>query len=132
MNNSKPITGPGEGIVGIGQRLFSTVVSIAETRLRLIVVELEEEKANLLQMLLMVGLIMIFSIFGLMSLLVLVIVAVDPQYRLYAISITTGVLFGLAIIMTIWVVAKSKKSSLLKHTRNELGRDRKALEERNS
>nr|VUD23178.1 Inner membrane protein YqjE [Salmonella sp. NCTC 7297] len=55
---------------------------MVETRLRLAVVELEEEKANLFQLLLMVGLTMLFAAFGLMSLMVLVIWAIDPQYRL--------------------------------------------------
>ncbi|MCB5624635.1 phage holin family protein, partial [Bifidobacterium animalis] len=55
------------------------MVEMVETRLRLAVVELEEEKANLFQLLLMLGLTMLFAAFGLMSLMVLIILAVDPQ-----------------------------------------------------
>src|SRR5699024_12297574 len=65
---------------------------MVETRLRLAVVELEEEKANLFQLLLMLGLTMLFAAFGLMSLMVLIIWAVDPQYRLNAMIATTVVL----------------------------------------
>jgi uncharacterized membrane protein YqjE len=47
--------GPANNVLGIGQRILTTLVGIAETRVRLAVVELEEEKANLFQMLLMLG-----------------------------------------------------------------------------
>lgn len=130
MSNSSQKTGPSHSLFGQGQRLLATLVGIAETRLRLIVLELEEEKANLLQMLLMVGLIMIFTCFGLMMLILLIIFGINPDYRFVAISSTVGILFGLAILLLIWVIIKSKRSSLLKDTRQELATDRKLLEER--
>ncbi|MBT0726088.1 phage holin family protein [Rosenbergiella australiborealis] len=130
MSSSRPGSAPGQGILGVGQRILTTLVSIAETRIRLAIVELEEEKANLLQMLLMVGLTMIFTAFGLMSLMILVILAVPPSARLYAIIITTVVLFALAVIFGVWALVKSRRSTLLKHTRKELDTDRKQLEEK--
>ncbi len=93
------------------------MVEIVETR-RLAVVELEEEKANLFQLLLMLGLTMLFAAFGLMSLMVLIIWAVDPQYRLNAMIATTVVLLLLALIGGIWTLRKSRKSTLLRHTRH--------------
>jgi uncharacterized membrane protein YqjE len=104
-------------------------VGIVETRVRLAVVELEEEKANLIQMLLMIGLTMLFTAFGLMSLMVLIIWAVDAQYRLMAIGITTAVLFALALIFGLWTLAKSRRSTLLSATRKELKSDRQLLED---
>ncbi len=91
---------------GIGQRIVTIIVEMVETRLRLAVVELEEEKANLFQLLLMVGLTMLFAAFGLMSLMVLVIWAIDPQYRLNAMIATTVVLLVLALIGGIRLCAK--------------------------
>lgn len=132
MDNTPHNEGPGKSILNVGQRMVTTLVSIVETRVRLAIVELEEEKANLVQMLMLVGLTMLFTAFGLMSLMILVIVAVDPQYRLMAIGITTGVLFALALIMGIWVIVKSRRSTLLRHSRDELSTDRKLLEERQS
>lgn len=120
--------GPGKGVINIGQRIITTLVGMVETRVRLAVVELEAEKANLLQMLLMVGLTMLFTAFGLMSLMVLIIWAVDVQYRLMAVAITTGVLFALALILGLWTLAKSRRSTLLGATRKELSEDRKLLE----
>lgn len=124
--------GPGKGVLNIGQRIVTTLVGMVETRVRLAIVELEEEKANLIQMLMMVGLTMLFSAFGLMSLMVLIIWAVDAQYRLMAIAITTGVLFALALIFGLWALRKSRQSTLLRHTRKELETDRKLLEEHHS
>lgn len=124
--------GPGKGVLNIGQRVITTLVSMVETRVRLAIVELEEEKANLIQMLMMVGLTMLFTAFGLMSLMVLIIWAVDAQYRLMAIAITTAVLFALALIFGVWTLYKSRQSTLLRHTRKELETDRSLLEEHRS
>lgn len=78
MADTHHAQGPGKSVLGIGQRIVSIMVEMVETRLRLAVVELEEEKANLFQLLLMLGLTMLFAAFGLMSLMVLIIWAVDP------------------------------------------------------
>ncbi|PPC71346.1 MULTISPECIES: phage holin family protein [Pantoea] len=124
--------GPGKGVFNVGQRVVTTLVGMVETRVRLAVAELEEEKANLIQMLIMIGLTMLFTAFGLMSLMVLIIWAVDTQYRLMAIAITTGVLFALALIFGLWTLRKSRQSTLLRHTRKELDTDRTLLEEHRS
>ncbi|PKH22549.1 hypothetical protein CIG19_11230 [Enterobacterales bacterium CwR94] len=129
MPTSEQQHGPAKGVIQIGQRVLTTLVNLVETRVRLAVVELEEEKANLLQMLMMVGLTMLFTAFGLMSLMVLIIWAVDAQYRLMAIAITTGALFALALFFGLWTLRKSRQSSLLRATRKELETDRKLLED---
>jgi len=122
--------GPGKSVLGAGQRILTVLVRMVETRLRLAVVELEEEKSNLLQIMLMLGLTMIFTAFGLMCLMVLIIWAVDPQYRLYVMAGTTGLLLLLALILGIWTLRKARRSTLLRHTRNELKNDRELLEEK--
>lgn len=129
MADSQHAQGPGKGVLGIGQRILTILVEIVETRLRLAVVELEEEKANLIQILLMLGLTLLFAAFGLMSLMVLIIWAIDPQYRLNAMIATTVVLLLLALIGGLWTLSKARKTTLLRHTRNELANDRQALED---
>lgn len=129
MVDSRQPQGPGKSVLGIGQRLVTIIVGMVETRVRLAVVELEEEKAHIVQLLLMLGLTMLFAAFGLMSLMVLVIWAVDPQYRLNAMIATTVVLLALALIGGIWTLTKSRKSTLLRHTRRELENDRELLED---
>ena len=129
MEDPRHAQGPANNVLGIGQRILTTLVGIAETRVRLAVVELEEEKANLFQMLLMLGLTMLFAAFGLMSLMVLIIWAIDPQYRLNAMIATTVVLLVAALIGGIWTLRKARKSTLLRHTRQELANDRALLED---
>ena len=129
MSDSHQAQGPGKNILGIGQRIVTLVVQMVETRLRLAVVELEEEKANLIQILLMAGLTLLFTAFGLMSLLVLIMWAVDPQYRLIVMVATTATLLLLAIVGGIWTLRKARRSTLLRHTRHELANDRTLLED---
>ncbi|MBM3070061.1 phage holin family protein [Lelliottia sp. RWM.1] len=129
MDDPRHAEGPAKNILGIGQRILTTLVGIAETRIRLAVVELEEEKANLFQLLLMLGLTLLFAAFGLMSLLVLIIWAIDPQYRLNAMIATTAVLLLGALIGGIWTMRKARRSTLLRHTRQELATDRTLLED---
>ncbi|QLR44790.1 phage holin family protein [Enterobacter sp. RHBSTW-00994] len=129
MDDPRHAEGPAKNILGIGQRILTTLVGIAETRIRLAVVELEEEKANLFQLLLMLGLTLLFAAFGLMSLLVLIIWAIDPQYRLNAMIATTAVLLLGALIGGIWTMRKARRSTLLRHTRQELAADRTLLED---
>ncbi len=129
MSDTHHPQGPGRSVIGIGQRMIAIVVRMVETRLRLAVIELEEEKANLFQLLLMLGLTLLFAAFGLMSLMVLVIWAVDPQYRLNVMIATTVVLLLLALIGGIMTLRKARRSTLLRHTRNELENDRALLED---
>lgn len=129
MPESHQTQGPGKSVLGIGQRIVTIIVGMVETRLRLAVVELEEEKGHIIQLLLMLGLTMLFAAFGLMSLMVLVIWAIDPQYRLNAMIATTVVLLALALIGGLWTLHKSRQSTLLRHTRRELDNDRALLED---
>lgn len=120
--------GPGKGVFDIVSRIATLMVSIVESRVRLAVIELEEEKANIFQLLLMVGITLILTAFGLMSLLVVLFWAIDPAYRLTAIATTTGVLLLLAVILGAMTLAKAKRSTLLSLTRKQLDVDRALLE----
>lgn len=122
------VPGPAKGILDISQRIITILVRMVETRLRLAVIELEEEKANLIQLLIIAGLSLLFTAFGLMSLLILIFWAIDPAYRLITLVITTAVLLLLAIAGTIWTVAKARRSTLLAATRKQLELDRGELE----
>ena len=128
MPDSHHAQGPGKNLFGIGQRIVTLVVGMVETRLRLAVVELEEEKANLIGLLLLLGLTLLFAAFGLMSLLVLVIWGIDPQYRLHALIATTVVLLALALIGGLLTLRRARRSTLLRLTRRELANDRELLE----
>ncbi|AHG19731.1 membrane protein [Chania multitudinisentens RB-25] len=120
--------GPAKGVLDIGQRILTILVNMVETRVRLAVIELEEEKANLIQLLMMAGLTLLFTAFGLMSLLMLIFWAIDPADRLFALGTTTAVLLFLAVIGMFWTLAKARRSTLLNATRQQLELDRAQLE----
>ncbi|MCW2475338.1 MULTISPECIES: phage holin family protein [unclassified Symbiopectobacterium] len=121
--------GPASGAIASAQRILTLLVGIVETRLRLVVIELEEEKNHLLQLLLLTGLTLIFAAFGLMSLIALIIWGLEPEYRLLALAWITATLLGLALIIGLWTLAKARRATLLKATRKELRTDRALLEE---
>ncbi|MCW2257793.1 putative membrane protein YqjE [Providencia alcalifaciens] len=119
--------GPGKGVLNTLQRIASIAVQMVETRIQLIAVELEEEKATLIQLILMAGITLLFTAFGLMCLIGLIFWSVDPIYRYQALAITTGVLVLLAIIGAIWTLKRARQSTLLGATREQLKKDSKAL-----
>lgn len=121
--------GPASGAIASAQRILTLLVGIVETRLRLVVIELEEEKNHLFQLLLLTGLTLIFAAFGLMSLIALIIWGLEPEYRLLALAWITATLLGLALIIGLWTLMKARRATLLKATRNELRTDRTLLEE---
>ncbi|NHB96270.1 phage holin family protein [Photorhabdus stackebrandtii] len=129
MNHPSKSQGPGKGVLDSLQRIAIIVIGMVETRLQLIVVELEKEKATLIQLILMTGLTLLFTAFGLMCLLALIFWAVDPAWRLTALAITTGTLLILALIGLIWTIRKSRNSTLLNATREQLKIDREMLED---
>lgn len=121
--------GPASGAIASAQRILTLLVGIVETRLRLVVIELEEEKNHLFQLLLLTGLTLIFAAFGLMSLIALIIWGLEPEYRLLALAWITATLLGLALIIGLWTLMKARRATLLKATRKELRTDRALLEE---
>lgn len=121
--------GPARGILDIAQRIVTIMVGMVETRLRLAVIELEEEKNNLIQLLMMTGITLLFLTFGLMSLLILAFWAIDPADRLMAVGTTTAVLLFLALVGIIWTLSKARRTTLLSVTRKQLDIDRSLLED---
>ncbi|AOP41910.1 phage holin family protein [Edwardsiella piscicida] len=128
--DTSPTQDSAAGILGTARRIVTLLVGMTETRLRLAVVELEEEKANLIQLLLMAGVTLLFTAFGLMCLLVLLFWAVEPAYRLMALGIATALLLLLACVGAIWTLTKARHSTFLLATRKQLEIDRQLLERR--
>ncbi|MDE9435600.1 phage holin family protein [Xenorhabdus bovienii] len=129
MIQSPRSQGPGKGIFDILRRVAAIVVSMVETRIRLIAVELEENTATLVQLLLLIGFTLLFAAFGLMCLLILIFWAIDPVYRAIAMAITAGILLILAVFSAIWTIRKTRKLTFFNSTREQLKIDRKMLED---
>ncbi|WP_158367148.1 phage holin family protein [Candidatus Williamhamiltonella defendens] len=119
---------PSQKLVDIIRHITSTIVSIIETRLGLVVIELEEEKNRLIQLLLIAGMTLLCAFFGLITLLILLIWSIDPVYRLFMLGMITTVFLGLSILGVFWIIKKRPQSTLLIHTQNQLEIDKNFLE----
>lgn len=121
--------GPAQGILSAGRRVLNGLLAIAETRLQLITLELEEEKANLLQLLLLLGLTLLLAAFGLFCLVALIFLAVDEAHRLLALGLSAAVLLLAALVVGWLTLARARRSTLLSATRSQLQEDRRWLEQ---
>ncbi|WP_311753779.1 phage holin family protein [Proteus columbae] len=129
MSDTQRPQGPASGVLNSLSKIGAIVIGMVETRLNLIAVELEEEKTTLIQLILMAGVTLLLTAFGLMSLLVLIFWVIPPEYRVYALAITTATLLFCALIGAIMTLKKARNSTLLGDTRQQLELDKRLLEQ---
>ncbi|NWN82400.1 MAG: phage holin family protein [Halomonas sp.] len=120
--------GPAQRVFTAGRRLLGSLLATGETRLRLAVLELEEERARLVGMLLLAGLAMILLLLGIAVLTTLVIVFFWDSYRLTAIAVSAGVLLGSGLLLCLRVMQLARRRTLLASTLKHLATDRELLE----
>ncbi|WP_168013252.1 phage holin family protein [Halomonas salinarum] len=119
--------GPAERVFEATRRLIGSLVATGETRLRLAVVELEEEKARLVTLLLLAGVSFLLLLLGLAVLTLLVVVVFWDTHRLEAIAACAIALLGSGFGMALWVRRLAKRPTLLKSTLKHLATDRELM-----
>lgn len=129
MSDTQRPQGPASGVLNSLSKIGAIMIGMVETRLNLIAVELEEEKTTLIQLILMAGVTLLLTAFGLMSLLILIFWVIPPEYRVYALAITTATLLFCALIGAIMTLRKARNSTLLGDTRQQLELDKRLLEQ---
>ncbi|HEJ9627696.1 MULTISPECIES: phage holin family protein [Proteus] len=129
MSDTQRPQGPASGVLNSLSKIGAIMIGMVETRLRLIAIELEEEKTTLIQLILMAGVTLLLTAFGLMSLLILIFWVIPPEYRVYALAITTATLLFCALIGAIMTLRKARNSTLLGDTRQQLELDKRLLEQ---
>ncbi|MEQ5272129.1 phage holin family protein [Proteus terrae] len=129
MSDTQRSQGPASGVLNSLSKIGAIVIGMVETRLQLIAIELEEEKTTLIQLILMAGVTLLLTAFGLMSLLILLFWVIPPEYRVYALAITTATLLFCALIGAIMTLRKARNSTLLGDTRQQLELDKRLLEQ---
>lgn len=121
--------GPMERVFGASKRLLEHLLEGGELRLRLAVLELEEERARLFDLLLLAGLSLALGALGLAFLGVLVIVACWENHRLTAIAGVAVVFLG-AAAFAVWRLRRlARQRTLLRATLSQLATDRQLLAE---
>lgn len=121
--------GPTQRVFSAAKRLLKSLIANSETRLRLAVFELEEERARLVTLILLTGASLLLLLLGIATLTALVVVLFWDTYRLTAIGISAGVLIGASALLAVIAIRQSKRHSLLKETLKQLAADRALLEE---
>ncbi|QPB78409.1 hypothetical protein EHE21_02985 [Proteus sp. GOKU] len=129
MSDTQRPQGPASGVLNSLSKIGAIMIGMVETRLRLIAIELEEEKTTLIQLILMAGVTLLLTAFGLMSLLILIFWVIPPEYRVYTLAITTATLLFCALIGAIMTLRKARNSTLLGDTRQQLELDKRLLEQ---
>lgn len=121
--------GPAQRLFAAGKQLLGSLLAIGETRLRLVILEVEEERARLVGLMLLAGLSLVLLMLGIGVLTTLVIVAFWETHRLAAIGISALVLLGSGILLALRVLHLARRRTLLADTLRHLASDRELVEE---
>jgi len=116
------------GLFSSVRALLGTVLGIVQTRLELLVTEIEEERLHLGKLLLYGFLALFFFGLGVLLVSVLIIAAFWDSYRLGAIAALAVLYLGIAFICAAILRQQAKrKPRLFSASIAELGKDRVAL-----
>lgn len=118
----------GGGLAASLRRLAATAVAVVETRLELLVTELEEERVHLVRLALAGALFLFCLATGMVLLTLFLVVLFWDTHRLAALGIATGAFLASALIVGLYVRARlSRRGGLLSATRGELRKDLERL-----
>jgi uncharacterized membrane protein YqjE len=118
----------GSGLFASVRALLGTMLGIVQTRLELLVTELEEERLHLGKLLLYGFLALFFFGLGVLLLSILIIAACWESHRLAAIAALAGMYLGLALACAVILRRQARqKPRLFSASIAELVKDRAAL-----
>ncbi|XGA81139.1 phage holin family protein [Halomonas sp. CH40] len=121
-------SGPAQRTLDAARRLLKTLLANGETRLRLAVLELEEERARLLGLMLLVGASLVLLLLGIATLTALVVIIFWDSYRIAAIAISAGMLIATSLLLALIAIRKARRHTLFKETLKQFATDRALLE----
>ena len=117
------------GLFASVKTLLGTLLGMAQTRLELLVNELEEERLHLIRLLFYGLLTLFFFCLGVVLLTLLVIAVFWDTYRLLAIGLAMAAYLGIAAWLATCVIRQARhKPKLFSASLAELAKDRAELE----
>lgn len=119
--------GPAKKLADTAKNAVRTLVEICQTRLELVIVELEEEKYSFFKLFFFSAVCMLFSLFGVFITLALTFWSVPPELRFEVFMWIGGLLFFFSFLTGGWVLFKIRNLSLFQDTRKQLKKDLKVL-----
>ncbi len=118
------------GLLHSLRNFAGTAFAIGHTRLELLSVELQEERARLGSLVLHTLIAAFFLGFGLLLLAVLLTVAFWDTHRLLALGLSTAAFLAIGVFFALAARRRAKAGSqLFRASLEELSRDREALDE---
>lgn len=126
MANEK--SGASKGLIESLSALAITLVDIAHTRLELLSIDLEEDRAHLLSLIFLFLAAIFCLIVGLILAIILIVFILWESHRLWALSLLAG--FFLLVGLVIWFIAVHKtktKPKLFSSSLSELFKDQEKL-----
>ena len=125
---------PGEstpGVFGSLVRLLKTVILIAQNRFELLLVEVQEERYRVFNLLLLAGVVLILALMTLMAVTITIVVVCLEAERLDLV-IALVLLYLAATILSLWRLHTRLKNWVpFSSTLAELKKDKSCLDERN-
>lgn len=107
----------------------TTLVSVAHTRLELLSLDLEEDRAHLFTLVVQYLIAAFFLVVGLVIAIILVVFALWENHRLFALSLVAGVFLLMGFGIGCYALYKSKtKPRLFSASLSELAKDQQALD----
>jgi uncharacterized membrane protein YqjE len=117
-----------ENILSAIKNLVSTGVSIAQTRLELISVDIQMARRKFIIQLVLIAVALFFLFLGLTMLAVFIVIFSWGPYRMLALGLLTGCSLLIGLIMTLLAVQSLRTMPKLFETSiEELTKDREAL-----
>lgn len=123
---------PRPGVIVSIKRLLRNSVAIVHNRIELFAVELQEERARFLGVLLLAAIITVLALLTLVMLTFTILLAVGEGNRFLAAVIITIVYFVATVTGGLALRARLKNWSMFAATRDELRKDRAWLESKDS
>ena len=94
------------GPVTVFERLFGLLVEIVQNRLKILTLELREEKIHFIQIFIMATIIVFLAVLSVVAITFTAIYAISEEFRLLGLLVATGVFLVATLILVLVLVRK--------------------------
>jgi uncharacterized membrane protein YqjE len=117
-----------ENLLSSIKHLAATSVSIAQTRLELLSVDVQIARSKLISLIVMIVSALFFLFFGLVMLALLIVIYSWESDRMLALSLLTGTFLSIGLILALLITQSLRKMpQLFEASIAELAKDKEAL-----